>query len=695
MFTGRNSRRGGGQQRVSGNAETGLFTAAGRERIGGSTPSGSGIGGGSGSGGGGGRGGGSGPTRHSHSARRGGRRDTFRGPLARSNAVQGEDTDMGGDGEKKKNFSPYQRPGRNTRSTSAPPPQTDGGIRVYVNNVSGAYMGQFFSWISKKISPVKLTAMNKRTTPSGEGIVFEVPDVMQAKALKKMGKFRFQGKEASMKVDLDDSMMDSAGQPKARANLSRGTIDTIRLFIQSRHQNGFLNLENMASDEILRSGKILPPGVAKNEVGAVMMKVAAELFPDIETISFASNNLRSLNPISAISQFLPNVKNLSFQNNQLTHYRDLACLSGSKKLPKLRELILLDNPIREKGKDDVSYRSEITKMFPSLQMLDQMPVTKISFGIGDIAQESDKASKRLPAHIRRNFYDSPQTQATVEAFLTKFFELYDNNRRALVDIYDVSATFSLQVVTHTSQLMKKQGKGRMDDYGDYLAYSRNLSRCKDLEARTSRLHVGNNAIIQDGLLKLPGTKHDLSDAAKVCVDAYQTANLLPAVCIHVAVHGEYHDEGRSKTRKSYDRSFILAPAPPGSAAQQQGWPCVIISDILTVRSYNGFEAWKPEPELEIPNQVLQAVTPQIPVGNVAPTAAPTSGPQAQVPPAQEIPPGMTPEQHAMVLELQRQTRLTYPFAVQCLEASQWNIINGVALVNRERANIPAEAFMAP
>ncbi|KAG0269141.1 nuclear mRNA export, poly(A)+RNA binding protein [Actinomortierella ambigua] len=653
MFSSRNPRRGGGggggggggPQRVTGNAETGLFTAGGRERMGGSGPSGSSSGGG----------GGAGPARHS--SRRGGRRgDSFRGPHGRTSSVRGEDTDMGGDGERKKNSSPYQRPGRSTRSTSAPLPQTEGGITVY-----------------------------KRVIPSGDGIVFEVPDIVQAKALRRMGKFRFQSKDATMKVDLEDSMMgDLPGQGKSKTSLSRGTIDTIRLFIQSRHQNGFLNLENMASDEILLSGKILPPGVAKNEVGAVMMKVAAELFPDIETISFASNNLRSLNPVSAISQYLPNVKNLSFQNNQLTNYRDLACLSGSKKLPKLRELILLDNPIRGKEKDEVTYRSEITKMFPSLQMLDQLPVAKISFGIGDIIQESDKASKRLPAPIRRNFYDSPQTQATVEAFLTKFFDLFDNNRRALADIYDVNATFSMQVVTQTSQLMKKQGKSRPDDFSDYLAYSRNLSRYSDLETRTSRLHVGSGTIIRDGLLKLPRTKHDLSDAAK----------------------------GRSKSPKSYDRSFILAPAPPGSSAQQQGWPCVIISDVLTVRSYNGFEAWKPEPELEIPNQVLQAVTPQLAMPNNVPTTATTTTTTAaaaavaaaaaaapnniaQALPTQEIPPGITPEHHAMVLELQRQTRLTYPFAVQCLEASQWNIVNGVALVNRERANIPAEAFMAP
>lgn len=49
----------------------------------------------------------------------------------------------------------------------------------------------------------------------------------------------------------------------------------------------------------------------------------------------------------------------------------------------------------------------------------------------------------------------------------------------------------------------------------------------------------------------------------------------------------------------------------------------------------------------------------------------------------------------MAQELQRQTGLNYPYAVQCLAAVAWDFAAGVALVNQERANIPADAWQAP
>lgn len=139
-------------------------------------------------------------------------------------------------------------------------------------------------------------------------------------------------------------------------------------------------------------------------------------------------------------------------------------------------------------------------------------------------------------------------------------------------------------------------------------------------------------------MPLPGTKHDLTDASKFSVDAWQTGSLLPAVCIYIMVHGEYEQtpvRGRGYT-KSFDRSFIIAPAPPNSryifvlmiisrrqncyslgtkplstsipSAAQHGWKCLIISDQLTVRQHNGHEAWQPEPELHVPGTVSSAVS---------------------------------------------------------------------------------------
>lgn len=36
-----------------------------------------------------------------------------------------------------------------------------------------------------------------------------------------------------------------------------------------------------------------------------------------------------------------------------------------------------------------------------------------------------------------------------------------------------------------------------------------------------------------------------------------------------------------------------------NSAAQNGWKCVIVSDQLMVREYNGYQAWKPEPGVNV------------------------------------------------------------------------------------------------
>ncbi|KAF9151142.1 nuclear mRNA export, poly(A)+RNA binding protein [Linnemannia schmuckeri] len=596
--------------------------------------------------------------------------------------------DLDGDldmGEKKKSFNPYQRPGRSTRSgPTTHAISTDDDFIIFVsttgNNI-GTDSG-LDSFLNRKAG-VKLDITNKKPSADNNTVSFKLPNVEQARAVRKLTGIKYRGAKLIIKSTGDQRIMeDSARSAAPRLTTSAGTIDSIRTFIRSRHQNGFLDLENMAADPTLRAASIIPPGgkTGSSQVGAVLMKVASELFPDITTISLASNKLRSMQPISSIAQFFPKLLNLSLKDNNITSMKDLEYISGPKKLTNLRELILLDNPIRdraiEKNKDDFSYRSDITKMFPSLQVLDQTPVTssKISFGLGDLVTvEKDTAA--LPVPIKGNFYDSPGTQAMVQEFLSSFFNLYDTNRSALEAMYDSSATFSYVADMTISNLQRLKGL-RGDRWENYVDGSRSLSRVKELDERTKRIHVGNADIVKEGILKLPKTKHQLDDASKVCVDAWQTGGLLPAICIYIMVHGEYEEPNGSRpVVKSFDRSFIIAPAPPNSQASLHGWKCIIISDQLIVRHYNGPKAWEPEPDPNAPKAV--ALGPQAGVAQGGPT------------------PAATPEQHAMAQELQRQTGLNYPYAVQCLAAVAWDFAAGVALVNQERANIPADAWQAP
>ena len=67
----------------------------------------------------------------------------------------------------------------------------------------------------------------------------------------------------------------------------------------------------------------------------------------MQTISLAYNNIMSGRVLSRLPHYLPNLVNLSLQGNKLATWRDLEYISGRKgKLSQLRELILLENPIR-------------------------------------------------------------------------------------------------------------------------------------------------------------------------------------------------------------------------------------------------------------------------------------------------------------------------------------------------------------
>jgi hypothetical protein len=68
------------------------------------------------------------------------------------------------------------------------------------------------------------------------------------------------------------------------------------------------------------------------------------------------------------------------------------------------------------------WHSAIAKLFPTIQILDQVPVApKISFGLGDVLKDADAPEVAvLPVPTKGNFFDNPATQETVLEFLTRF-----------------------------------------------------------------------------------------------------------------------------------------------------------------------------------------------------------------------------------------------------------------------------------
>ncbi|KAF9923548.1 nuclear mRNA export, poly(A)+RNA binding protein [Linnemannia zychae] len=540
-------------------------------------------------------------------------------------------------------------------------------------------------FLCRKAHPTTITPSNPRYNEMKNSMSFLVGDLEQAQALRSLSGIYYNAQKLLITTSADQ------GQIQDRTHYNKATIEAVRTFIQSRHNDGFLNLERMAADPILHQGHFIPPGQnsGRHDSGSLLFKTAAELFPKVTTISLAHNNLTSLQSISTLGQYYPNLLHLSLKGNNISTLDELQNLCRNGRLQHLTELILVDNPVREMeiqahGNDCINYKSNVTRLIPSLERLDGTEVPKISFGLDIGLKELSKVS--LPAPVRGNFFDSAETQSTVLEFLTRMF---DTDRASLGHIYHPHGTFSYTAIPESSlRQTQRQGHSfgyqsntplRQSVWTEYTSRSRNLLTISDPSIREKTLFVGNQMIVQQSLLRLPMTAHDLSDDSKICVDAWQTGSLFPeGAYIFASVHGEFEEQRRgvlgSSTRKSFDRTFVLAPAPADSFAAQNGWRCVIISDQLTIREHKGHESWNPEIPLNVAASLAEAVD-----GVANAKLLHLSG-------------GISEEQNAKAQELMRLSGLVYQYAVQALVTSGWDLGQALAAVQAARGTLPPNAW---
>ncbi|KAF9187051.1 nuclear mRNA export, poly(A)+RNA binding protein [Haplosporangium sp. Z 767] len=558
------------------------------------------------------------------------------------------------------NVTPYQRSGRNTRNSAAAQTKYhEGTVIIFVKTASGqslAHENGLYDFLSRKAS-MEFDITSKRSNDSG--VSFIVANIDQAQAMRAISGIRYKSQKLVIKTSEDakilgESRCDSNGGSDSYKTNRNGkllqtsaVLEAIRAFVRSRYnpQDGTLDLQEMNRDLVLRGAKIFSPGhsAAKSDICEVILKIAAEICPEAMSISFMSNGLRTLEPIAALADYFPRVKNLSFAKNRIQNYDDLQALSGPC-LPRLRELVLLDNPVRDRNIDsseeEISYR----------RILDRVPVKKISFGFCGVDDELD-TSGRFPLPAR----------------------LYDADRRNLEHVYDEHATFSYAAVTTPSPLQRSQ-VFQTEKWTDYLPASRNMNVVKDLESRTSWLNVGNESIIQNGLLRLPDTKHDIFNRAKFSVDAWETRPLLAENCIYIMLHGEFEEvrEGQAGVRKSFDRSFILRAAPPNSI-----WQIVILSDQLTIRGYNGYRAWKTDLDSTESSAMEEDHT------------APARTDAVLVPST----PAASATERETAEELQRRTGLELSISIQCLMNSNWDILVAEEYARINSGNLPEHAWL--
>ncbi|KDN50615.1 hypothetical protein RSAG8_01113, partial [Rhizoctonia solani AG-8 WAC10335] len=497
-------------------------------------------------------------------------------------------------------------------------------------------------------------------------------------------------------------------------------IELLREFIKKRYnpEIRFLNLENMSEDELLKSKNILPPDDenASRQIGPALLKLAGQLQPQPESISFANNNFSNLHSLRMLPTFLPQLKNVSFQNNEIRSWKDLEAIVPHEQkhggaVSSIREIILMGNPVHdlELAKGDLTaYRSEVVRRFPNLEMLDQEPIVKIGFDVPlpelmerDRVLEKDKnvqwpAGTSFLVDMKTGFM-GPGIEATTVEFLTKYYGLFDSNRALLSPVYSPSATFSLSLNTSIPPRARIRGYHAHLPHQKELAWktwmdvgSRNLMRVARLDKTATFLRSTAEDVIK-ALSALPGTKHDVTGtggaiiedgtvvgspaAGKFVVDAFTCLGVLP---------GEGDAEPTGGLR-SFDRVFVVAPAAPDSPSYAAGWRVTILSDQLTVRGYSANEAWAPGP---IVVQNVNSGKGTTPVPTI-----PAPMPSIVMAPMDPVLADLSDPQRALMVECAGRTGLNAQYSRMCLEGNGWDLAK--ALVNFEelKGTIPPDAFI--
>jgi len=515
-------------------------------------------------------------------------------------------------------------------------------------------------------------------------------------------------------------------------NQTESAIDVLRKLLQSRWDpvTKLLDLANLAQDKILKAGGIAAPGQkgAPLRTAGAIWKLCKEICPNVRSISLADNQLQSLQPMSIniLVATFPELVNLSLAGNRLAQFSDLNALSPTTRrnnttsffgFKKLRELILTGNPIRLNAEKEgaislQSYLFEIVRRFPSLEVLDGEAIdpavkatiatttTTTTLNSTNGSTMMDGTTKPgshphttvpqppLPMGIKPAFFNDASTSSFVAAFCLQFFNAFDQDRASLMDVYATQSTFSLCASPYIPLRSKMAGLTRnstdmpaqqVPSWNEYISMSRNNARMKGPKL-CERLANGPAEIMQL-ITRIPRTKHPLqtaSDQHKFVVDSWQMPGLVndstsPAgAVIYLTIHGEFQ-EFPSLTVRSFDRTFLLGAAGPASAAALKGWPCVILTDQLTVRGYSSPVAWLPAPP-----------------GHTTATGMP-SIPEVVAPPSELT----SEEKNVLVQRLMGMTKLNVQFSVDCLTQNHWDL--DASLKNfheiHGRGGLPSDAFL--
>jgi hypothetical protein len=195
-----------------------------------------------------------------------------------------------------------------------------------------------------------------------DSLMVTVASQREADILRELSGIRI-GSTNKLKITLSTRAVSPTPPPPSilGAGGENTSVQALSQVIQERYQpqGRYLNLDgidNSVFDKYSRAG-------------AVLCQLIGQICPDVETISFAQNNIKvlschskqskgtrifvinycqSLKSIETLAKTVPNLVNLSFKNNSIEKFSEISSFPGAK-MTRLRELFFMGNPICPDG----------------------------------------------------------------------------------------------------------------------------------------------------------------------------------------------------------------------------------------------------------------------------------------------------------------------------------------------------------
>lgn len=579
-------------------------------------------------------------------------------------------------------------------------------VTVEIQGWDNAPPQDLINFLSRK---ARIVVMNTNVDPSGKLLQGQVRTMRDAQDLVKCTGLRFANQTLHIRI------IDSVGVNQGNNNGTGSKINTIELlrnFLRSRYnsQIKMLDLQSVQNDQNLINNGLFANSSTSSKFFPALIKVAEQEKIEIDSINLTNNNIDDHSRwLQELSLSFPNIKNIALSNNNIRRIEFFDRLKN--KYNSLRELIIQGNPLSQ----DISAIQKLVAIFPRLVILD-----------GTQVRDEQKLNSILsfPVTSKSMFFENDDLSKAATAFLTSYFNFWDNNRLDLMPLYTQQSQFSFQC---DSSVITNFGSNSSPDlWNNYTPQSRNLKRVSNEKSRTSRLSIGPEQILTT-FKCLPKTKHTLTtnpENYSIETISYPSLNGMM-----ISIHGDFEEVAQPEQqfadlsnqnkggygnnryrnsnriahkkgvleRRSFDRVFIVVPGPNNAF--------IVADEMLCIKQYSNKQTWKSESTNIFSNATSTPILPNSTTPNNTMNNTVNNdnsninnnmginngGILTSLPP--DIAHKLNVNQQQLVLKVMQETRLKLEFVLMLCEQSNWDYNTAGQNFVNSKAQIPADAYI--